>query len=516
MGSSRHVSVRRSTASRRIAAALTAGAACLALLLSGCAPEGISDPGTESAAQQRAFPSIYAQQPDWRECGPEFGYREGLEEYIAEQGGHVEGLRCAMIEVPLDWSDPSTAETIELSTLRIPATGEHPLGTLFSNPGGPGASGIEYTLGITANESFAAVHEQYDLVGFDPRGIGRSAPITCESDTELLGLQLALCAADEPLAYSMGSAQVARDMELLRHLSGDTTMHYAGFSYGTVIGASYATLFPERIGRIMLDSAWPSNWSSPLGSYLQFEAIARATNDLLAGCATEYSVRLCPMAGEDALLQTKARLDEQPLIATDGTAIDGDMLDGYLTTALYMPATGRHEVLDVTGRALGGEQAAIDRLAEAMGDGGMKVGLAGMIVRCLSSPRDANLTGLYDYITEHGLPKVLGGPEISDDTLRQFFELKCEGLPDSGEDHLDFANPSDSPILVFGITGDHATPYAGAQELADELGNATLVTLEGNGHIASFAGRSSCADGIATAYLLRGELPAKGTVCTDD
>ena len=105
---------------------------------------------------------------------------------------------------------------------------------------------------------------------------------------------------------------------------------------------------------------------------------------------------------------------------------------------------------------------------------------------------------------------------MTDDTLRQFFELKCEGLPDSGEDYLNFSNAGESPMLVFGVTGDHATPYEGAKQLVKELGNATLVTLEGAGHIASYQNRSTCVDDIATAYLLKGEMPAAGTVCTDD
>lgn len=506
----------QSGAPRRTATTLAAMATLAALLLSGCANLAGPAEETESALQQRIFRAIYEQQVDWQECGPDFGYREELEDYLTEMGAHVEGLRCATILAPLDWDDPKNEQTIELSTLHIPATGDSPVGTLFSNPGGPGASGTELALGLTADEHFAAVHEQYDLIGFDPRGIARSSPIECENETSIFELQLALCADEQPLALSMGTAQVARDMELMRSLVGDESMHYAGFSYGTVIGATYATLFPERVGRILLDSAWPSDWSSPLGGYLQHEANVFATDELLAGCTSEYQVQLCPIGDEAALVQTLLQLDEQPLLAADGTEVDGDMVKGYLTTSLYQLRTGRQEVLDVVGRALAGEQEAIDQLAAAMSGGGAKVGLAGMIVRCLSSPRDPNLAGLYRYITEHGLPQSLGGPEINDDSLHQFFDLKCEALPDSGQDYMLFSNASDAPILVFGVTGDHATPYEGARQLVEELGNATLVTLQGSGHIASFQKRSSCADDIATAYLLRGELPAEDTVCTDD
>ena len=495
---------------------LVALAATAALLLSGCSAANGNGAQTESAWQEQNFAAVYEQEVGWQECGPDFGVVDGLEELLLGQGMRAKGIRCAWIDAPLDWGNPDSSETIKLRAVHIPATGEKRLGTLLSNPGGPGASGVDFAIGLTASESFAAVHEQYDLLGFDPRGIEGSTPIECESDTDILELKLSLCAAEEPLALSMGTAQVARDMELMRHLVGDPKMHYAGFSYGTTIGASYTTLFPENIGRIMLDSAWPSDWSSPLGSYLQSEAIAHATNELLAGCTTDYEVQACPLEGESALLRAQERLEEQPLIASDATEVNGEMLNGYLTTALYMLPQGRHDVLEVTGRALGGEQEAIDKIAEAMSGGGMRVQLSGMVVRCLSSPRDPNLVGLYEYINEHGLPEALGGPEINDDTIRDHVKLKCEGLPDSGEDYLDFSNKSEQPVLIFGITGDHATPYAGAQQLADELGNATLVTLEGRGHIATFQNRSKCADDIATAYFLKGEVPKVGTVCTDD
>jgi pimeloyl-ACP methyl ester carboxylesterase len=499
----------------RIVLKLGAALAGAVLLLSGCTA-ATGAPDTESAVQQRAFPTVYDQKIDWQTCGPQFKMREGLEDYILEQGGHVTGLRCAMIAAPLDWTDVDNNETIELAITHIPATGDKPIGTLLSNPGGPGASGIDYALGLTGTPAFDEVHEKYDLLGFDPRGIERSSAVECESQTEIIALQMALCAKENPLALSMGTNQVARDMELMRHLMGDESLNYAGFSYGTVIGASYATLFPEHIGRIMLDSAWPSDWSSPLGSYEQLEAVVYAKRDLLIGCESSYAVAQCPINSEESLLQKVSELNATPLLATDGTEVTGDMLSGYLTTALYYAPEGRSAILETVGRVVSGDQSAIDELATAMADGGSSVGLSGSIVRCLSSPRDPNLVGLYDYINEHGLPQELGGPEINDDTLGDFLELKCEALPNSGQDFQNFTNQSDKPILVFGITGDHATPYQGAQQLVDELGNATLVTLEGSGHIASFQNRSTCADDIAVAYLVRGELPPKGTVCTDD
>jgi len=499
-------------------ALVTAGAlTALTLFLGGCAAaSGIvpDDGDSASASQQAAFPELYGQTIDWHRCGGDAETAAQLEAALRDAGGRIDGMRCAQVTAPLDWTDTSTGATIKLGIVHIPATGDAaPIGTLLSNPGGPGASGIEYTIGMAVSPSFATVHERYDLLGFDPRGMSASTPIECDAESSILELNLARCAEADPLAASMGSAQVARDMDLLRHLVGDSQLHYTGFSYGTVIGASYVTLFPERVGRVMLDSAWPSNWSSPLGTYQQQEAIVASTVEMLERCGELYHVDRCPAEGEASLLALLTELDATPLIASDGTALTGSMLRGYLTSALYQLQAGRTDALDVAGRAVAGEVSAIDALTAAMRDGGSRVGLSGMIVRCLSSPRDPDVLGVYRYIEGHGLPVPLGGPEITDDSVKPWLDLACDALPDSGEDHLRFSNASEHPVLVFGVTGDHATPFAGAQQLVDELGHATLVTVESSGHIATFNGRSSCADDIAIAYLLRGEMPAAGAVC---
>lgn len=495
---------------------LVAAATVAALALTGCAPEGTAAPGTESAKQQAAFPEIYEQTLDWDRCGDDEASADALEASLREAGARVDGMTCTNVRVPLDWDDPANDETIGLRAVLIPATGGEPIGTLFSNPGGPGGSGTALAIQKAVDASTAALQEQYHFFGFDPRGIGASTPLNCESQSAILALDLALCAEQDPHANSMGSVQVARDMELMRHLMGDDLLHYAGFSYGTVIGASYATIFPERVGRVMLDSAWPSDWASPLGRYQQREAASVLIIDMLELCGEFYEVATCPPQNEEALAEQMEVLSDEPLVASDGTLVDAKLVREFLKMTLYDLKPGREQQLDVLGRALDGDQTGIDEVAEKMAGGGMQVQLPGMVVRCLSSPRDPGIMKLYHYIEESGLPKDLGGPEINDDTLKEWIELGCDGLPDSGEDYLMFDNKSENPILVFGITGDSATPYAGSQQMVDELGNARLVTVEGRGHIASFNGRSACVDVIANAYLLKGELPAEGTVCTDD
>ena len=494
--------------------ALTATLAAAALVLTGCT----SAPDTsESARQADAFPGVYAQTVEWGACGDDFGLDATTAAALEEQGAPVETFQCGMIEAPLDWNNPSSHETIELAVVHVPSTGAgEPIGTLLSNPGGPGESGLSLAFQITTKSAFGAVREQYDMLGFDPRGIGRSTPVGCTDVSDLKEINLATCAAENPIALSMGTSQVARDMELLRSLMRDDTMHYLGYSYGTTLGATYSTLFPERVGRMILDSAQASNWSSPIGSFNQSFAIAEQMDAMLDGCGTTYEVTLCPPDAR-SFPQKVAELDAAPLLATDGTDVTGNSLTGYLISALYQHQVGRELALELAGAVVAGEQGAIDALAEQMRGGGAAVTLDGTIVKCHSFPEDPDLVGLLERVDELGIPPLLGGPDVNDDTLREFVSVACDALPNSGDDITEsFSGSPDAPILVIGITGDHATPFEGAQQMVNELGNARLLTLDGTGHGASFMNRSTCADDFATAYLLTGELPPKDTVCTDD
>lgn len=492
-----------------------AALAAAALVLSGCASGGASAE-TESARQEAAFAGVYAQAVEWGECGDAHGLTDEFSAALEESGSRVDRFECAWVEAPLDWDDPESAETIQLAVTRIPATGKR-IGALFGNPGGPGGSGLDYTFDATAGAGIAAIMEQYDLIGFDPRGIGKSSPVECDDVSDIFEIQIAVCADQNPLAHSMGTSQVARDMELLRHLVDDDRFNYLGYSYGTMLGATYATLFPEKAGRMVLDSAAAAGWASLIGSFNQSAAIAQQVVEMFAGCGEEYEVASCPISAEDQYIDTIERLNETPWVASDGTEVNGAVLQGYLTSALYSRNAGRAEALDTVSRALAGEQSQIDDIARRMADGGAAVDLGGMIVRCHSFPDDPDIVGLLEHVEEAGIPKLLGGPEITDDALGQFTELGCDALPESGDDITDtFSGSPDSPILVIGITGDHATPYSGAQQLVAELGNARLLTLEGRGHGASFMDRSDCVDGATTAYLLEGELPEEGAVCTDD
>jgi pimeloyl-ACP methyl ester carboxylesterase len=513
LGSIGASSARISRAQRARFAALAALAAGV-LVLSGCAP-AVDD--SENALQAETFPGVYAQTIEWGECDLS-EIEDGAAKRLEEKGAPLDEYQCAAVEAPLDWNDPRTHETIELSVNQRAATGDgEPLGTLFVNPGGPGASGVDLAYRLSIMPGAERVTERYAVVGFDPRGIGRSSRIDCPGFSDVAELEIALCADANPLAHSMGTSQVARDMELLRTLLGDDSLHYLGYSYGTVLGATYATLFPERVGRLVLDSAISANWGAPVNRFKQQAAIARETVALLSGCATEYGRSDCPIESEEQLQQAIDRLDETPLVASTGDELDGGVLLEFLTASLYGIPEGRELALDRLASAMRGEQQGIDEILESMASGGAAVGIEGSIVSCHSFPDDPDLVGFLEYVEEAGLPEMLGGPEIDDEALLPWIDLSCDALPESGDDITDsFSGSPDAPILVIGVLGDHATPYEGSEQLVRELGNARLLTLDGHGHGASYLGRSSCVNDATTAYLLEGELPEPGAVCESD
>lgn len=467
---------------------MVAALASATLLLAGCASpatpglEELIDPAARGAAwQAENFSELYKQKLEWAPCDDSFGADPATVAELERAGIDADGIRCAMVASPFDWDDPSNSETIELSVARVSSTGSA-RGTLLGNPGGPGEPGVEFMLGMALSPGFEEVLDNYDLLGFDPRGIGRSTPIECDdAGSELRAVQIAECVAANSLARTMGTVQVARDMELLRHLVDEERLDYLGCSYGTMLGATYASIFPERVGRMVLDSAENAEWASPIHQFDQQVAISNALAALADTCRTVYAdvVEVCPFTSEDSLIEVLDQLNRKPLVASDASVVTGDALYGLLVGTLYQSHVGRGDMLDTIALALFGNQDAIDVLAENLSTEGT-VDLAMDIVTCHSFPLDPNVVGLLDHVRETGVPRRMGGPEVTDDVLAPYVDMSCYALPESGLDYADnFSAKGADPILVIGITGDHATPFQYAQVLADELGSATLLTLDG-------------------------------------
>ena len=255
--------------SRSGAIAVKAAAGSLAVLLSltGCTLFGSSNGGSNGASTGKADPSIaeaapeelrsfYSQEVSWTAC-------EGK-------------LQCAKIKVPVDYSKPD-GDSIEIAALKMPATGNK-TGSLLVNPGGPGGSGYDFVKDAGATNISSEVRSSYDLVGFDPRGVKRSSPVTCLTDQERdasraksydlssdAGLSEAIadnkataakCAEKTgPLLAHVDTVSAAKDMDILRAVVNDAKLNYLGYSYGTFLGSTYASLFPDNVGRMVLDGA---------------------------------------------------------------------------------------------------------------------------------------------------------------------------------------------------------------------------------------------------------------------
>lgn len=459
------------------ALAATVGAAALAACTGSPAVEPVQSE-VPAAPESSAQSEVAAADLDWYPClepDPE------LDDELAAVGRDASEFSCTEVVAPLDWDKVGTegeadtaaaggaADEVSLAVVRIPATGANPQGALFVNPGGPGIGGVDLAIDLALNPDFAAIAQRYDLVGFDPRGTGQSDPLDC--------VTVADCAKN-PLANFVGTGAVAEDMNLIREELGYADLNYLGWSYGSILGATFAALFPEMVGRMVLDGAADAQWASDSAYQEQEEAFLDALDQVLDECPHTDD---CPFAEgrEDEFLDG---LDAAPLLATDGTKVDGQMVLDFLSDALYGAPSVRVEAYKTLSAAMGGDQAAIDTVASNAGESALDA--TGTVIACLSDAKGSE---------------------------------DCEPLSGTGGDYVaSFRTPAADRILVIGTTGDPATPYQETERLAQDLGDARLLTLEGIGHGAAFSDRSTCIDGWVTAFLVDGELPPPGAICEED
>lgn len=505
-----------------------AGLVAAALALTGCATS------TQAASGSPLPPPTPAAPVAWSECGPE-----------------LPGLDCATYPVPVDHADPG-GPTVPLALARHRATDPaQRLGTLFVNPGGPGGSAVEFVGLIPAGGEFAPVSPElaarYDVIGMDPRGVGGSQGVQCLTDEEreatlaadldptlpgglplpelqAQSRQLAEgCAAnvDPALLASMSTDVVAADMDLVRAGLGEEKISYLGLSYGTLLGATYATLFPDRVERMVLDAAVdPELWTQdPLQATVdQAVSAEQQLNRWFETCRAE-GVAACPFgAGDpetafDALI---TRLEAQPLeVAASPTGASGS-LDG--ADALLAARTA------VFDRRLWPALTAGLLSAEA-GDGSLLLGIS----QALSREPDGSPSGLGEAnfavnCLDRAVPTDLAQHEANAAAIQQaaprfgeissYIALTCIDWPAQNPDRFDdpLTATGAGPILVVGGREDSQTPYPWSQTLAAGLEDGYLLTRDGVGH-GSYRASGPCIDTAVDAFLLDGELPAEGTVC---
>ncbi len=465
-----------------------------------------------------ALDELYGQELTWTDCGT---------------------YECATVRAPLDWADP-TAGTIELALERSPATGpdDERIGSLLINPGGPGSSGIEFLPYAVSSVIGGEVLDAYDVVGFDPRGVGRSSAVSCGSDEAVdeyltsdqplrsqADVEAARAAVAEfgagcldatgALLGEVDTVSAARDMDLLRAVLGDDQLHFLGFSYGTYLGATYAGLYPENVGRLVLDGGLdPAMTSDELvvGQAVGFEKALRAyVADCQAGAG-------CPLrggvdAGMEQIAELIDRVTAKPLDAGNGHTLNGTMAFYGIVVTLYDDRSWSLLTMALDEAIRGGTGSQLFWLAnfylDRTPDGTYTSNsmIAFTAINCLDRP-----TVVRDYAEIEAFAEEVAeqAPTFGDRFARA---VGCESwpFPATGEAAPITAEGA-APIVVVGTTGDPATPYAWSQALADQLSSGTLVTWEGEGHTAY--GRSNeCIASAVNDYLLEGTVPADGLVC---
>lgn len=509
---------------------VVAGLAVAAVALSGCLYAAIPAESSATPAPSRTpdlvgvpagFEDFYSQSLDWESCAG------------ADSGAYD----CTTVTAPLDWSN-ADAGTIDLAVIRRGATSGNALGSLLTNPGGPGASGYDFVADSATSAVTTAVSEMYDVIGFDPRGVGRSTAVACldaagmdqmlydipadprgsDGWTEEL-TQRNTSFVDACEANSAGilpyitTDNSARDMDLLRGVLGDPTLNYLGYSYGTFLGATYAKLFPERVGRLVLDGAIdPSVSGLDVGTTqaVGFESALRA---YMADC---LEGRDCPFGGtvDEAMADLGtllASVDANPLSSADGRMLGADTLLTGIIAALYSKDSWPYLTQALT-EALEGDPSTALLLADFYNgrnsDGTYSDNSteAFRAYNCMDYPLDTSPAD-----QDAATAKIAAeAPTIS--PYWQGVEV-CDvwPYPPTGVREKITADGA-APILVVGTTNDPATPYSWSVSLADQLASGVLITREGEGHT-GYNKQNPCVDGAVDAYLVGGTVPAADVTC---
>lgn len=515
---------RRTRRPLALAAMTTAGA----LVLTACGAGPSTDSGQAPEGAEPALVAFYEQELDWSAC--EGGGLGGL-----LGGGDLE---CAQLSVPVDYADPG-GESTEVAMSRLASGGDAAEGALLVNPGGPGASGVD--LMGAAEQIFAEpVREAYDIVSFDPRGVSRSDGIQCLDDTEMDAWRSQpafdpqeqpadelrqeyrefgeSCAeASGPVLEHMDTQSVARDLDVMRAALGQEHTDYLGFSYGTHIGAEYAGLFPDRVGRFVLDAGVDPTLGTheiALGQARGFEeSMRRFLEDCVTSqdqCFTEGSVE----EGLSEVQEILARTEQEELTGDDGRRVSAVQAAEGMIAPLYTTAT--YSILNEALRDAGdGDYTALQELSDTnhgrQSDGTYRGNSteAFTAVNCLDATErtatDEDLRRDQRELTEQA-PTF--GPYLG------YSEAACQGWPYESVDDATAAYTGEAQILVVGATQDPATPYAWSRALTEQLGAARLLTRDGLGHV-SYTSGNGCIVEATDAYLLEGTLPEEGTVCPD-
>ena len=447
-------------------------------------------------------------------------------------------MQCANVKVPLDYKKPG-GKAITVAMAKLPAKGGKPMGSLFINPGGPGSSGIAMV--DVARQSFGKdVLDKYDVVGFDPRGVGSSTPVDCIDDRELGKIldsdidtsteagrkarkaqarQIAKGCKEKSgeLLAHVGTEPAARDIDVLRGLVGDEKLNYIGLSYGTQLGGAYADLFPKKVGRMVLDGAANPQQSFLPSTYTQMLSFEKSFERYAERCVKTGNCSLGPSV-DAAKKKMRALLDQahaKPFKTSDpNRPLNRSMLHSTVIRLLYEDRTWSvfNQAFDQLIKQNDGSLflKVFDATSSREGDGNKgNRAEAYWAINCADYAQESEADYLkYANKLKREAPAI--GAFSAQDTIAFYM---CAELP-----HHPKSNPGpyrakgSAPIVVIGTKYDPATPYSWAPALHKSLSNSVLLTWEGDGHTAYGRG-SSCIGSAVDKYLLTGEVPKDGLDC---
>jgi len=491
--------------------------AAAAILLAGCSSSSSGPNGPPST-----LTAYDAQHLDWQPCD--------------------NGFQCARLLVPFDYAHPG-GKRFSLPIIRLPATDPaRRIGDLVINPGGPGGSGVQYALGARG-EFPSAVLARFDVVGFDPRGVGGSEPaVSCMTGPELdkylstdempdNAAQLATLVQQGKFFTSrceqnarallpyVGTQNAARDLDVLRAALGQSRLTYLGKSYGTYLGTWYAQLFPHRVRALVLDGAVDPDTTALQADITQAEGFQAAFRSFAAWCLAASGCPFGQGASASAVDRAAARLEAlivrantRPLSQELGTGqvASGALLLNGVAAALYSKSTWP-DLKDALTNAFNGDGTLLVQLANLLLERNPDGTYANLVdantaISCVDRPWPRALASWQAAASAAERAAPLFGASIV------WGNLPCAYWPVPAAPPSAIKAAGAAPILVVGTTRDPATPYRWARALASDLSSGVLLGWNGDGHTAYGEG-SSCVDTIVNAYLISLKVPRSGTVC---
>jgi pimeloyl-ACP methyl ester carboxylesterase len=475
-----------------------------------------AQPSSAAVAAAADLSGFTGQRITWRGCGD---------------------LECGRLTVPLDYSRPS-GTTITLALSRALHTGSTSKGSLVVNPGGPGASGTSFA-GYVASGVTPAVSAEFDIIGFDPRGVDASAPVKCLTGPQTTRWLLTDATPDTPaeiatlvsrskgvsdgclkysptLARHLGSENTVRDMDILRSALGDDQLNFLGYSYGTYFGAKYAAAFPDRVGRFVLDGAVDPQLDGMQVSRGQSTGFQRAISRFAADCPRHNG---CTVGESRAAVlhfinHLLAGLDQHPMRAAGHGPLHQSQALSALFLSMYSPDSWSN-LRAALAAAKRGDGSGLLELANISADrtGTNKYASnqnsSFYAISCWDFPATPASPGLAAAAASWS--KGVAVPEMA--RAMSWGNAPCSYWFDhSTTAPAPASSTTRTPLVVVGTTFDPATPYAWSQALASQLPTSTLLTYVGDGHTA-FGNSSPCVQRAVDTYLLTGTVPADGLRC---